>query len=77
MAQENTELDRLQDAYQAAVGTWIEAIQAERQLASVHHTVAQVDIWENAHFLAEDARRTAEAAKSAYESALSRTLPHF
>jgi hypothetical protein len=70
MGHENAELDRLQNAYQAAVESWIEAIQAERQLASVHHTVAQVDTWENAHFLAEDARRKAESAKSAYERAL-------
>lgn len=70
MGQEYAELDRLQNAYQAAVDALIKAIQDERQLASVHHTVAQVDTWENAHFLAEDARREAEAAKAEYEGAL-------
>lgn len=70
MDDKETVLDRLQGAYKAAVDAWITTIRAEEQLASVHHTVAQVDIWENAHFLAEDARRTAEAAKTAYEGAL-------
>jgi hypothetical protein len=64
------ELDRLQNAYKIAVDNWVEAIRAEEQLASVNHTVAQVDLWENAHFLAEDARSKAETAKAAYEGAL-------
>jgi hypothetical protein len=59
MDDEDAELDRLQNAYKVAVDTWIIAIRAEEQLASVHHTVAQVDTWENAHSLAEDARRNA------------------
>jgi hypothetical protein len=70
MDDDDAELDRLQSAYKAAVDTWITAIRAEEELASVHHTVADVDTWENAHFLAEEARGNAEAAKAAYESAL-------
>ena len=70
MNDDHEDLDRLQSAYKAAVDTWIQAIRAEEQLASVHHTVAQVDLWENAHFLAEEARREAEAAKTAYEASL-------
>ena len=64
------ELDRLQNAYKAAVDTWITAIRAEEALASVHHRVAELDIWENAHFLAEEARGNAQAAKTAYEAGL-------
>lgn len=67
---EDAELDRLQSAYKAAVDSWITAIRAEAALASVNHSVAEVDSWENAHFLAEDARGKAEAAKAAYEGAL-------
>jgi hypothetical protein len=48
----------------------VTAIRVEEQLASVHHTVAQIDAWENAHFVAEEARGKAEAAKDAYEAAL-------
>ncbi len=70
MVDDDAELDRMQNAYTAAVDTWIDAIRAEEKLASVHHTVAQVDIWENAHFLAEHARHQAENAKAAYEGAL-------
>jgi len=66
----DTELDRLQHAYNAAVDTWIAAIRAEEALASVHHSVAAVDMWENAHFLAEAARGRAEAAKAEYEAEL-------
>jgi len=63
-------LDRLQSAYKTAVDTWVTAIRAEEALASVHHSVAEVDKWENAHFLAEAARGKAEAAKTAYEAGL-------
>jgi hypothetical protein len=70
MSDEYAELDRLQRAYKTAVDTWVMAIRTEEELASVHHTLAEVDTWENAHFLAEDARRNAEAAKAAYEGAL-------
>jgi hypothetical protein len=69
MDDDNT-LDRLQGAYKAAVDTWVTAIRSEEALASVNHTLAQIDLWENAHFLAEDARGKAKAAKAAYEAAL-------
>lgn len=70
MGDEDAELDRLQAAYKDAVDIWVTAIRAEEALASVNHTVAQVDLWEDAHFRAEDARSKAEAAKAAYEDAL-------
>ena len=74
MDHDDAALDRLQGAYKAAVDTWIIAIRAEEALASVHHRVAEVDIWENAHSLAEVARGKAEAAKSAYEAGLRSVL---
>jgi hypothetical protein len=67
---EDAELDRLQGAYKAAVETWVTTIRAEEALASVNHTVAEVDQWEGAYFKAEEARARAEAAKAAYEAAL-------
>jgi hypothetical protein len=67
---DEAKLDRLQNVYKAAVDTWITAIRAEEALASVHHSVAELDMWENAHFLAEKARTKAEAAKAAYEAGL-------
>ncbi len=64
------ELDRLQGAYQAAAEDWIAAIRAEAALANVHHSVAQLDAWEGAHFAAEHLRGVVEACKADYESAL-------
>lgn len=74
MSENDAELDRLQGAYKAAVETWIAAIRVEEQLASVDHSVAELDKWENAHFAAEDARHDAEAAKAEYEDALRENL---
>jgi hypothetical protein len=53
-----------------AVDAWITTIRAEEELASVPHTLAQIDTWENAHFVAEEGRAKAEAAKADYEDAL-------
>ena len=45
MERETEELDDLQDAYEAAVEEWIGAIRQEEALASVNHSVADVDQW--------------------------------
>jgi len=65
-----TPLDKMQAAYKAAVGEWIAAIKREEALASVNHTIAQVDKWEAAHFAEEDLRSRVKAAKKEYEDAL-------
>ena len=70
MDHEDTELDRMQNAYKSSIDAWVAAVRAEEQLASVPHRVAQIDTWENAHFLAEEFRCKAEAAKARYEDAL-------
>jgi hypothetical protein len=49
MSGDVSELDRMQSAYQAAVEEWIAAIKEEEALASVDHTVAEIDKWEAAH----------------------------
>jgi len=67
---ENAELDRLQAAYKAAVDEWKAAIGEEEALASVNHSVAEVDRWEGAHFREEEIRAKAKAAKKEYEGAL-------
>lgn len=64
------ELDKLQSAYKAAVEEWIAAIREEEALASVNHTVAEIDQWEAAGFREDDARQKAKVAKTAYEDAL-------
>jgi hypothetical protein len=70
MSIEIAELDELQNSYKAAVEDWIAAIRHEEALASVNHTVADVDKWEEAGDSEEQAREKAKQAKKAYEDAL-------
>jgi hypothetical protein len=63
-------LDQMQAAYHAAVEEWIAAIKQEETLASVNHSVAEVDKWEAAHFAEDDIRSKVKAAKKKYEDAL-------
>jgi hypothetical protein len=68
--QDNSELDRMQNAYKAAVEEWIAAIKTEEELASVNHSIAEVDKWEDAHFKEDEIRNKVKAAKRQYEDAL-------
>jgi hypothetical protein len=77
MQAEISELDRLQGAYKAAVEEWIGAIRVEEALASVNHTVAEIDKWEAAHFKEDDVRNKVKAAKKQYEDALRRKFFNF
>jgi sulfur carrier protein ThiS len=63
-------LDQSRSAYKAAVEEWIAAIRQEEALASVDHSVADVDQWEQAHFEEDRIRKKAKAAKKQYEDAL-------
>jgi hypothetical protein len=69
-ASDISRLDEMQKAYQAAVEEWIAAIKQEEALASVNHSVAEVDKWEAAHFAEDDIRNRVKAAKKRYENAL-------
>ena len=42
-------LDQLQAEYKKAVDDWVVAIRTEEALASVDHSVAKLDEWEQAH----------------------------
>jgi len=68
------DLDQKQSAYKLAVEEWIAAIKHEEALASVDHSVAQVDQWEEAHFREEKVRNKVGAAKRQYEDALREKL---
>jgi hypothetical protein len=69
-AEDLSELDRMQSAYKAAVEEWVTAIKQEEDLASVNHTVAEVDKWEAAHFKEDELRSKVKKAKKLYEDAL-------
>jgi hypothetical protein len=70
MSDEHSQLDRMQRAYKAAVEEWLAAIKQEEDLASVSHTVAEVDKWEAAHFNEDEIRNKVKKAKKLYEDAL-------
>ena len=77
MSDDTSELDRMQKAYKCAVEQWIAAIRHEEELASVNHSVAEVDKWEQAHFEEDEARNQVMAAKKQYENALREKFFHF
>jgi hypothetical protein len=70
METDTSKLDEKQNAYKAAVEKWIAAIREEEALASVNHSVAEVDKWEAAHFKEDENRHQVKAAKKDYEDAL-------
>jgi hypothetical protein len=70
MGDSELELDQLQSAYKAAVDAWVNAIRQEEALASVNHTVAEIDQWEAAHFREDELRNKVLDAKKEYEDAL-------
>jgi hypothetical protein len=63
MQNDTSELDQMQTAYMAAVEEWIAAIRQEEALASVNHSIAEVDKWEGAHFAEDKIRSKVKAAK--------------
>lgn len=70
MMSEYPELDELQVQYKNAVEAWIFAIRSEEALASVNHTVAEIDTWEQAQFDEDEMRSAVREAKAKYEDAL-------
>lgn len=70
MPEDLAALDELQQDYKAAVDEWVASIREEEALASVNHSVAEIDKWESAGFSEETARNSAKAAKKKYEDAL-------
>jgi hypothetical protein len=70
MSEDYPELNEMQRTYRAAVDEWIAAIRREETLASVNHSVAQIDQWEKAALDEEEAREKARSAKTEYETAL-------
>ena len=75
--EDEAELDSMQAAYKAAVEEWIKAIREEEALASVNHSVAEVDEWEAAHFREDELRNAVKTAKKQYEDALRRKFFDF
>ncbi len=70
MQADTSNLDQLQSAYKSAVEEWIAAIREEEDLASVNHSLAEIDKWEAAHFKEDEVRGKVLEAKKDYEDAL-------
>jgi hypothetical protein len=70
MPDNHTALNQMQAAFVAAVEQWIAAIKQEEALASVNHSVAEVNKWEQAHFNEDELRNRVKTAKRQYEDAL-------
>ena len=66
MDEENSKLDDLQASYKVAVENWISSIRKEEALASVNHSIAEIDQWENASFHEDEMRAVAKEAKAKY-----------
>jgi len=67
---DNAELDCRRAVYKEAVEKWITAIREEEGLATPDHSVHAWDLWQQAGFAEEEARKIALAAKQQYESGL-------
>ncbi|RWD71247.1 hypothetical protein [Mesorhizobium sp.] len=70
MQTDASDLDQLQSAYKAAVEDWIAAIREEEELASVNHSIAEIDKWEAADFKEDEVRDRVLELKKKYEDAL-------
>jgi hypothetical protein len=70
MSVEVSDLNQMQAAYKEAVDQWVAAIREEEALASVNHSEAEIDAWEEADSREEEARERAKEAKKNYEDAL-------
>ena len=66
----DSDLDKFQSFYKSRVEEWIAAIREEEALASLNHSAAQLDIWEQAHQKQESLHEAVTEAKKEYEDAL-------
>ena len=74
---DQSELDQLQADYKKAVDDWVAAIRKEEALASVNHSAADLDAWEEAGFEEHKLQREVIYRKKLYEDALREDLYGF
>ena len=74
---ETQELDSLLLAYKTAVNQWIAAIRVEEDFATPDHSMKEWEVWDQAGFKEEEARKNAKAARQAYADALREKLYNF
>lgn len=67
---DNNTLDELQLAYKQAVDQWVNAIRAQEALANADHSEIEMEKWDAAGFIADDAQTRAKHARDAYQAGL-------
>lgn len=67
---DNSDCDRLRQAYKDAVDAWVAAIRAEEALATPDHSMVAMEHWDAACFKEQDAQKKAIETKEAYKDAL-------
>jgi hypothetical protein len=63
-------LSELRLAYKKAVDEWVWAIRAEEDLATTDHSMTEMEEWDAAHFVEQDAQKKATEAREAYKDSL-------
>jgi hypothetical protein len=67
---QNIDFDKLLREYRAAVDGWVAAIEAEEALANDDHSMVEMEKWDAAAFVVQDAEAAAKKAREHYKSAL-------
>lgn len=65
-----SDLGELRLAYKKAVDEWVSAIRAEEDLATTDHSMTEMEKWDAAHFVEQDAQQRATEAREAYKDSL-------
>lgn len=64
------DFDHLLKDYRQASDGWVDAIRAEEALANDDHSMIEMEKWDAAGFVAQDAEATAKKARDRYKNAL-------
>jgi hypothetical protein len=62
--------DQLLSEYRQAIDKWVAAIEAEEALANDDHSMVEMEKWDAAGFVVQDAEAVAKKARDQYKSAL-------
>jgi hypothetical protein len=67
---QDIDFDKLLSEYRQAIDNWMAAIEAEEALANDDHSMVEMEKWDTAGFVVQDAEAIAKKARDRYKSAL-------
>jgi hypothetical protein len=67
---QDIDFDQLLSEYRQAIDKWVAAIEAEEALANDDHSMVEMEKWDAAGFVVQDAEASAKKARDRYKSAL-------